>query len=113
MLLGYITMFALPVAALGQQTAENQLIPEADVIKASACDKKGMAKLKNGNQEGALSEVNEAIKLNPRDVSAYKMRGLVKFQKGDLDGAVADLNRAINRFNCYRHLDRGETRSAY
>jgi Tfp pilus assembly protein PilF len=90
-----VPMFALPVAALGQQTAENQFIPEADVIKASACDNKGMAKLKNGDQEGALAEVNEAIKLNPRDIDAYKMRGLVKFQKGDLDGAAADFNRAI------------------
>jgi hypothetical protein len=50
MLLRCITMFALPVAALGQQTAENQLIPEADVRQ-------------KGDFDGAIADFDRAIEL--------------------------------------------------
>jgi hypothetical protein len=43
-------MFALPVAALGQQTAENPLIPEADVRQ-------------KGDFDGAIADFDRAIEL--------------------------------------------------
>jgi tetratricopeptide (TPR) repeat protein len=56
---------------------------------------RGFAKQKKGDLDGAIADYIQAIKLNPKDVSAYNNRGNVKFTKGDLNGAMADYNQAV------------------
>jgi tetratricopeptide (TPR) repeat protein len=82
----------LPVATFGQQVAT---IPEANVQNAVTHFDLGLAKQKKGDLDGAMADYNQAIKLNPKDTSAYNNRGNVKFTKGDLNGAMADYNAAI------------------
>jgi tetratricopeptide (TPR) repeat protein len=43
----------------------------------------------------AISEYNEAIRLDPASASAYCCRALVWYDKKDLDRAIADYNEAI------------------
>jgi tetratricopeptide (TPR) repeat protein/V8-like Glu-specific endopeptidase len=49
-----------------------------------------------GNYQGALTDYNQAITLNPNYAFAYHNRGNLKYQKlNDPQGALADYNRAI------------------
>ncbi|WP_299411617.1 serine protease [Acaryochloris sp. IP29b_bin.148] len=52
-------------------------------------------KLQRGNAQGALQDLDQAIRLNPNYASAYGDRATIKFQQGDRQGALADLDRAI------------------
>jgi tetratricopeptide (TPR) repeat protein len=53
-------------------------------------------RLKDDNLAGALSDLDNAIKLDPKFARAYPNRGNVKLSRGDLDGAIADYDRAID-----------------
>jgi WD40 repeat protein len=55
----------------------------------------GLDKLNQGNLDGAISDFNQAIQLNPDDGVAYYNRGVTYFEKGDLDRAISDFDRAI------------------
>lgn len=57
---------------------------------------RGVVRLKDDNLAGALSDLNNAIKLDPKFARAYPNRGNVKLSRGDLDGAIADYDRAID-----------------
>ena len=48
-----------------------------------------------GDLDGAISDLNEAIRLQPDFAEAWGNRGSAKSEKGDHDGAIADLNEAI------------------
>jgi len=56
---------------------------------------RGNIKLRKGDLNGAMADLNQAIELNPQYGLAYRNRGNAKRKKGDLDGAIADFNRAI------------------
>ena len=43
----------------------------------------------------AISDFNEALKLNPEDSEAYNSRGLVYYSQGDHSRAISDYSRAI------------------
>ena len=47
------------------------------------------------NFNGALEDLNQAIKDNPRYAKAYNGRGLVKFVLKGFRGAIVDYNMAI------------------
>src|SRR5437660_4350219 len=49
---------------------------------------------KNDN-ENALSDYNESIRINPKYAKSFNNRGNVWKDKGDLDRAIADYNEAI------------------
>ena len=49
----------------------------------------------NGDLDGALADYDQAIRLNPRDASNFRIRANMRQAKGDLDGALADYNEAI------------------
>ena len=51
--------------------------------------------LLNGDLEGALEDMDEAIRLKPDDAENFNNRGNVRREKGDLEGALQDFNEAI------------------
>ena len=52
-------------------------------------------KYEQGDDQGALANLNQAIALNPNYVYGYYNRGLVKSNLGDYPGAIADFDRAL------------------
>ncbi len=63
---------------------------------ASACNNRGVLKqYKLNDPQGALSDYNQAISLNPNFARAYYNRGNLKDDLNDLQGALADYNQAI------------------
>jgi lipoprotein NlpI len=58
-------------------------------------NKRGLAKAMKGDSKGAIADLTHAIKLNPKDATAYELRGNLEFDKGHVDAAAADFNRAL------------------
>ena len=58
---------------------------------AKDCVDQGLAKYGAGDYEGAISDFNEAIQLDPKYADAYYHRGNAKRAKNDMDGAVSRL----------------------
>src|SRR5688500_20274606 len=50
-----------------------------------------------GDIQGALSDCDQALAINPRLVQVYKNRGAIRWTSGDLDGALADSNQVIQK----------------
>ena len=51
--------------------------------------------LGNGDLDRALSSLEETIRLDPKNASAYERRGMIFETKGDLRRALADFNKAL------------------
>ena len=58
--------------------------------------RRGNEKSLSGDFEGAIREFTQAIRLNPKFVSAYVNRGIAKSDLGKLNAAVADYDVAIS-----------------
>ncbi len=55
----------------------------------------GLAKYQDLNNQGAISDFSEAIRLKPDEALPYMMRGMLVALSGDKQGAIADLSEAI------------------
>ncbi|MDB9411076.1 serine/threonine-protein kinase [Microcystis aeruginosa] len=66
-----------------------------------------------GDNQGAIADQNQAIKLNSDDAVAYYDRGLAKYNLGDNQGAIKDFNQAIqiNPDYANAYYDRGSAKS--
>jgi len=62
-----------------------------------------------GNYEQALSDYNEAIRVNPKHTYAYYNRGIVYINKKDYDRAIADFEFVLslepNHSSAQKNLD--------
>lgn len=56
---------------------------------------RGLLRLNTGNTAGALSDYNEALKLEPDNHEYFLNRGLIKERMQDLNGALADYKKVI------------------
>jgi tetratricopeptide (TPR) repeat protein len=81
---------------LGQtQRKINKPQPTDRLINAEAYNDRGTERATAGNNQGAIADFTEAIKLNPKFTEAYNNRGNSRMILGDKQGALADFNRAI------------------
>lgn len=62
--------------------------------------------------EGAITNCNQAIKINPDDADAYYYRGQASYALGDYEGANADFTQTIrlNPLATDVYFKRGQTR---
>jgi tetratricopeptide (TPR) repeat protein len=68
---------------------------ESQGNKAVAYSNRGNEYLAKGDNDRAIADFNEAIRLDPRYAIAYNSRGIAYSAKRDLDRAIADFNEAI------------------
>ena len=98
---------SLLIAAVGASTAahcgesvaaEGRLWGAFDVAQAQdakAYLDRGIEKAKQGDLDGALSELNEAIRLDPQSAFAYYNRGVIWGARQNLDRAISEYDQAI------------------
>ena len=55
---------------------------------------RGNSKYRLRDYQGAISDFNKAIEINPQYATAYYNRGIIKGISGDSKGACADMRRA-------------------
>jgi tetratricopeptide (TPR) repeat protein len=119
------TLAIAGLAVLGEQTHEQthvwkdsvtlwNRVLEVEPSNHVAYNNRADLRKANGDVEGALDDLNQALRFNPHYVPAYCSRGNIRRGKGDLAGALADYNQAIrldpNYANAYN--GRGRIRQA-
>jgi tetratricopeptide (TPR) repeat protein len=73
------------------------LTKQSTTSSANSYNESGKRKYDKGNYQGALSDYNKAISINPKLADAYHNRGRLKQNKlEDTQGALADYNKAIS-----------------
>ena len=60
-----------------------------------AFDNRGSAYHDKGDNDRAIADYNEAVRLNPKSGMAFHNRGVAYLEKGDNDRAIADYSEAI------------------
>jgi tetratricopeptide (TPR) repeat protein/V8-like Glu-specific endopeptidase len=83
--------------------------PKAEDLYLKAADK-----FEKANYQGALADLDEAIKINPNWDKAYNSRGNARANLGDWKGAVEDYNQAleINPNLAEAYYNRGNARKS-
>ena len=92
--------FAIPSKYLKTLLEQSQLVKPLSQRKVQSISAEtyflwGNAKLKTGDQVGAIADYTKAIRLQPDDADAYYNRGLAKYNLGQYIAAIVDYNIAI------------------
>ena len=87
LLVGLAPAIGIGAGLLSMQTAQAQTI--------MSLYESGSEKFQKGDYEGAISDYNKAIEINPRDADVYYKRGNAKSELKDYQGAIADYTKAI------------------
>jgi len=99
-----MNLFQQSIAALGLTTVLLGMNPTVYALPAptiitqkSANDfhKQGLDKAKQGDLQGALADLTQALQMNPKFASAYYNRGVIRTSLGEKQGAVEDYTQAI------------------
>jgi tetratricopeptide (TPR) repeat protein len=77
------------------ESLEENIPKLAQAMPAPDYNIRAFVKYNLGDIQGAITDLNEAIRLNPADTLAYNNRGMMKSELGDKQGAIADFNEAI------------------
>jgi len=56
---------------------------------------RSLSRKAKGDRDGALDDLERAIRVDPRSADAHNDRGVIREQKGEADGALQDYSRAI------------------
>ncbi len=56
---------------------------------------RGLEKVKQGNCQGAIEDLTQALRYNPKLIEAYIERGVCRSRKGDRQGGIEDFTKAI------------------
>ncbi|MCG9889945.1 MAG: tetratricopeptide repeat protein [Thermosynechococcaceae cyanobacterium MS004] len=83
--------------------------PKADDFVLQADEK-----YNTGDLKGAIADLGQAIRLDPKSAVAYRNRGFVRNELGDKQGAIADYGQAIrvDPKNAVTYANRGNVRRA-
>jgi tetratricopeptide (TPR) repeat protein len=73
-------------------------------LTATAFYDSGNSKRESGDNQGAIADYNQAIKLKPDFAGAYNNRGFAKDDLKDYQGAIADYTESIRLKNPELHL---------
>lgn len=57
---------------------------------------RGIAHMRDESPDKALSDFNEALTINPRNVNAYNHRGFLHHRQGNFPEAISDFSKAID-----------------
>ncbi len=71
---------------------------------ADAYNNRGFARYQLGDNQGAIADVTEGIRLDPNYAEAYYGRGFLRYKLGDYQGAITDFRKAANLY-----LEQGNT----
>ncbi|MEK6809775.1 MAG: tetratricopeptide repeat protein [Nanoarchaeota archaeon] len=64
-------------------------------LVASTCNSRGSTKKNLEDFQGAISDYNKALQIDPNYAIAYNNRGVAKMHLGDFKGAISDYNKAL------------------
>jgi len=94
-----------PAAPAAIAPIEGSSRPEAFYVQA-------LARAETGDVNGAITELDWALKLDPQDAQALACRAAVRIKQGNWQGAIADCNQAIQGGNAeaitFRHRARAK-----
>ena len=62
---------------------------------AEEANERGFSHAEKGGHDKAIADFTEAIRLDPKNATAYSLRGLSYADKGEYDKAIADFTEAI------------------
>jgi Tfp pilus assembly protein PilF len=92
-----VERFGAVALAMGIQLDQPVTTPApSSVANATDYYLAGVDKAYDQEYQEALTDLNQAISLDPNHVSAYAFRGLARTQLNDLAGAAVDLNKAVS-----------------
>ena len=81
-------------------------------LVGGAYNSRGVAKASLSDFEGAISDYNQALEINPNSARAYNNRGNAKEKLRDIKGAISDYDQAlgINPNYTYAYNNRGNAK---
>ncbi len=68
---------------------------QEDLARAEAFHERGRARLASGDLTGAVTELREALRLQPHFIHARVSLGLALYNQGDVDGAIEEYRAAL------------------
>jgi curved DNA-binding protein CbpA len=77
-----------------ESTSTPEVAPRSEADSSEASHARGIAAYRNGDLDGAIAALDQAIQLNPNDAAAYVDRGIVFYRLRKLDRAFADIEKA-------------------
>src|SRR5262245_59641569 len=85
-LLGFTNMPAMP-ASISKAEVPYEASDNSSNVQAERLLKRGLSRASRGDQEGALADLHQALRLNPQQAKAYL--GLAKVYSASKDYAAA------------------------